>query len=758
MSGSFDKITQAKQELNKILISYLPKSNISIITTFTSFQLKKLFLQKTLIEIFEKFNRSTSDPCIYQANSLSIQIDRLTNTLYVFTTNLSIMNELISYINEKLVYYELNYLSIPIDRLAIPLLVGKNGLTISNLEKQIGNVTISINRNMNTIEVEVSSNERDNTESILSSAKEILTNYLNKIKSEYYEEIIDETMMRVLIGKQQATINKFRSELQANIELDFNTRLLRLTGTSEQVAQAKTSIFEYLASEGSKNYSETIFIPFSAIPKLIGVKGSNIKDLQESLSVKVDLNKDIEKGVIRGSPEAVALAKAKIKELLEADGYHISTYEDKQPIVKEVEVEVEEEIEVANTSNNLPKKNISKSAQRRLRKKEKQSQVVSESSTNIATTELVANVEVIAPVEIKPQVIKKPEKKTIDDILNQPDNNELTNLITNYLSNLSINKKVDINIVEPRNNQTKEILNNITNQKFDTVFDVKKEPFIDLSVSVSNDLSHDLAVVNNVPLHSNNNIGNNLSNDLSNILSTNQPNNHLNNNPLLYQTNNQTSYTNNNLSNFQNNNLLSLNLSNDVNQESKLVNQSKYLNELNSNNKQSMYSSNYPPGYQTNYESNNYSNNQTAYLNNYVNTHPTNYLSNNLPNNQSNYLPNYPTNYQPNYSNNYSYKPDYLDKNLSTPPPPGINNYNPNQLQNHLSNNLNNLSGYQTNYQSNYLSNDQRNYSINSNKTPINQSNNLPPNYQYNSSINPSLNNNYYRSKSGYTVRLDKQT
>ena len=94
-------------------------------------------------------------------------------------------------------------------------------------------------------------------------------------------------------GKQQSTLLKFRSELQVNIEVDYNTRLMKvclhiylsnylplttftsiqLSGSADQVANAKTVIFEYLLTEISKNYAETIYIPFAAVPKLIGVKG-----------------------------------------------------------------------------------------------------------------------------------------------------------------------------------------------------------------------------------------------------------------------------------------------------------------------------------------------------------------------------------------------------------------------------------------------------------------------------------------------------
>ena len=57
---------------------------------------------------------------------------------------------------------------------------------------------------------------------------------------------------------------------------------------------------KFLDEERRKNYSISIFVPSAAIPMLIGLKGSNIRDIQEATGVRVEFEKALQKGILRG--------------------------------------------------------------------------------------------------------------------------------------------------------------------------------------------------------------------------------------------------------------------------------------------------------------------------------------------------------------------------------------------------------------------------------------------------------------------------
>ena len=99
------------------------------------------------------------------------------------------------------------------------MLVGKNGGAITALEKAAG-VAININRSAMCLEVE----SPDITK--LASGVEIIQAKIDKLLAEHFEVVVDESLMGILIGKQGATINKFREELDASIDLDLPSRTL----------------------------------------------------------------------------------------------------------------------------------------------------------------------------------------------------------------------------------------------------------------------------------------------------------------------------------------------------------------------------------------------------------------------------------------------------------------------------------------------------------------------------------------------------
>lgn len=64
--------------------------------------------------------------------------------------------------------------------------------------------------------------------------------------------------------------------------------------------EAKLKIQEFIDEERQKNLTKTIYVPAGLVPRLIGQKGANIREIQQSSGSKVDLDKENEIGTIRG--------------------------------------------------------------------------------------------------------------------------------------------------------------------------------------------------------------------------------------------------------------------------------------------------------------------------------------------------------------------------------------------------------------------------------------------------------------------------
>jgi len=85
--------------------------------------------------------------------------------------------------------------------------------------------------------------------------------------------------------------------------------------------EARLAIIKFLEHEHTRNYSQTITVPGTAIPMLIGVKGANIREIQEATGARVEFDKLTGKGIIRGSPEDCTKACEMITEILDREGF-----------------------------------------------------------------------------------------------------------------------------------------------------------------------------------------------------------------------------------------------------------------------------------------------------------------------------------------------------------------------------------------------------------------------------------------------------
>lgn len=102
---------------------------------------------------------------------------------------------------------------VPILDQLLPIFVGKNGSAISTLEKQC-DVSIIVNRVKGKLEIRGASAEK------VKKAVSVVRDEIDRAASQYCEFDIEESLIGSLIGKQGATINKFKEESKAKIELD----------------------------------------------------------------------------------------------------------------------------------------------------------------------------------------------------------------------------------------------------------------------------------------------------------------------------------------------------------------------------------------------------------------------------------------------------------------------------------------------------------------------------------------------------------
>ena len=102
--------------------------------------------------------------------------------------------------------------TIAIEEFMITMLVGRSGC-IASLEKEAG-ATIKLNKANLSLDIEVTSADK------LEGALSVVSSKVQELRSTHFEMLVDAELVGILLGKNGATIKKFRADTQANI--DFN--------------------------------------------------------------------------------------------------------------------------------------------------------------------------------------------------------------------------------------------------------------------------------------------------------------------------------------------------------------------------------------------------------------------------------------------------------------------------------------------------------------------------------------------------------
>ena len=195
----------------------------------------------------------------------------------------------------------------------LPIIIGKSGSKIKELQKAT-DVTIDVDRDANL--VKLCGNEVD---SVL-KAKALLTEQIEAIRKENAEFDVPTEVVSSLIGKKGANLTRIREETGANIDVTSDGKgTVRVRGSEEAVGKARTAIESFVTEWLKTNVVKEIPVHADQIRLIVGVKGGTIKLITEESGAKLDLDRDRNVVVIRGSAEAVEGAAILVNRIVDED-------------------------------------------------------------------------------------------------------------------------------------------------------------------------------------------------------------------------------------------------------------------------------------------------------------------------------------------------------------------------------------------------------------------------------------------------------
>jgi len=125
---------------------------------------------------------------------------------------------------------------------------------------------------------------------------------------------VEEWLLPSLIGKGGREVNQLQDSTGVSMDVDRDGLCVLLSGTEDQVADAKTQLSEKIDKLMKENAE--IEIDPNAVGNLIGRGGANIRQLQEDTGISIDTDRNSGKLKLRGPEEGIAKAKKMIDDFM----------------------------------------------------------------------------------------------------------------------------------------------------------------------------------------------------------------------------------------------------------------------------------------------------------------------------------------------------------------------------------------------------------------------------------------------------------
>ena len=293
--GATEATYEAKIRVVSLLEAMFPCEFVSI--AMSNSCIKQLCAQRNLAEINLGVN---------------VYADRPYSCVRIFGGPVEVNNAAKCLRQMMLDWYE-KHAEFPYEEQMLSALLGKGGANISSLQEQL-RVSMDINRQSRMIEIQAVSKQD------LIKATQHMVAYLDKLRGEYWETTVDGKNMGLLLGKKGANIAKLREETGAKIDVNVNTNAVKVSGTAECVKIATEKIQSILQITRNQT-AESMSIPQSAYPALLGPKGSTAQEIQDCSGARLDLDRFNGIATIKGSEEACRKAIELINQLLLDAGF-----------------------------------------------------------------------------------------------------------------------------------------------------------------------------------------------------------------------------------------------------------------------------------------------------------------------------------------------------------------------------------------------------------------------------------------------------
>jgi len=195
----------------------------------------------------------------------------------------------------------------------ISMVVGKGGSRIKALRKE-SDCRIDVDSKTGCISL------IGETEEAVQCGKVAIEDLLEQARKECAYVKIPESDMAAFVGRSGSHVSEFTKTHGVDIQTQ-RPSMVRISGKEDAVSAAKAALNEWVAARKLRKdeeiASDTLTVRKNQIPKIIGPKGSTIREIQKDFRVKIDINRNDAVVTIQGERRAEALERIKV--LLEGE-------------------------------------------------------------------------------------------------------------------------------------------------------------------------------------------------------------------------------------------------------------------------------------------------------------------------------------------------------------------------------------------------------------------------------------------------------